>query len=239
MFRKAILPALVFALTFSAGAHAQNVGDKVDAGAAYAHRATVLKKEGSSFFLHYDEANIPDGWQPVYMVRAARGAAPAQIKRFSVGEKVDAGAAYAHRATVLKFEGASYFLHYDEPNMPDGWQPVYMVRAAGTEERNAAAATAGPRPGKYLILGYAGTIPQPNGSFILKPGGSYEVFLPGGRSIGSGTYAFDAATTTVKWKSGPFADPGWDGTQKFEVSREGKTHIIRLKARTIGTNSTD
>lgn len=164
--------------------------------------------------------------------------AAAQTK-FNVGDKVEAGAAYAHPATILKVGGASYFIHYDDNYAPDEWQQVYMIRAAGTQKRADAAATAGPRPGKYLIYGYAGTFGAYNGYFMLKPGGAYDLFLPGGKPAGSGTYAFNPATTTVKWQSGPFADPAWDGTQKFEVSREGKTHIIRLKARTIGTNSTD
>ena len=125
------------------------------------------------------------------------------------------------------------------PAALDTWVSGTSIRARGTQQRYDAAAKLGPRSGKYWILGYPGLTPVFNGYFIIKPGGEYEAFKMGGRSIGSGNYSFDATATTVKWKSGPFSDPGWDGTQKFEVSREGKTHIIRLKRRTIGSNSTD
>jgi hypothetical protein len=105
---------------------------------------------------------------------------------------------------------------------------------------NADAANAsGPRSGKYNVLSYGSPSNPPIrlGYFDLIAGGSYRFFDNGGNLVGEGKYAFDAASKRVTWISGPFKDNGWDGG--FEVSREGKTHIIRLKRSTIGTNSTD
>jgi|GEM_PF-6322673 len=165
----------------------------------------------------------------------------AQAIVWKAGDKVEAGPGGYHPATVLKVSDAkvSFFLHYEDNAHPDGWVEGYWIRARNTQVKADAAAKNGPRLGKYLILGYATTFAAYDGFFMLKPANNYEVFLSGGKSAGSGTYRFDQSTTTVKWLSGPFANKDWDGTQKLEVQREGKTYIIRLKARTIGSNSTD
>lgn len=97
-----------------------------------------------------------------------------------------------------------------------------------------------PRLGKYRILSYGavGKPPLALGTFVLETNSTYKVFLPGDKPAGEGTYAFDAAKKSVVWKTGPYAeDKNWGGA--FEVDREGKTHKIRLKRTTIGTNSTD
>lgn len=110
--------------------------------------------------------------------------------------------------------------------------PLAAARGEGPDDA--------PRLGKYRILSYGavGKPPLVLGSFELKKGNVYEVFLPGGRSTGEGTYAFDAAAKAVVWKTGPYAmEKGWGGA--FEVDREKKTHKIRLKRTTIGTNSLD
>jgi len=102
----------------------------------------------------------------------------------------------------------------------------------------AAEPAAGPRPGKYLIHSY-GAVSKPPlylGYVVLKADGSYEVFLPGDKSSGTGNYVYDAAKQEVVWKSGPY-EKDWGGA--FTVEREGKTHKIRLKRTTIATHSTD
>lgn len=165
----------------------------------------------------------------------------AQVVVWKVGDKVEAGPGGYHPATVLKVSDAkvSFYLHYEDNSHPDDWVEGYWIRARNTQVKANAAAKNGPRLGKYLIYGYATSAGAYNGYFILKAGDNYEVFLPGGKSAGSGTYNFDKSTTTVKWNSGPFASKDWDGTQKLDVERDGKTYIIRLKARTIGSNSID
>ena len=98
----------------------------------------------------------------------------------------------------------------------------------------------GPRLGKYTVMSYGDprNLPLPLGHFELLSGGRYKSYLFGGEPSGEGKYSFDAATGNVKFLSGKFKDDGWGGG--FEISREGKTHTIRLYGRgTIGTNSTD
>lgn len=101
-----------------------------------------------------------------------------------------------------------------------------------------AADAAEPRSGKYLIHSY-GAVSKPPlylGYFTLSEGGVYKVFLPGDKPGGEGTYEYDADKKAVKWKTGPYAK---EFAGEFTVEREGKTHKIRLKRTTIGTNSTD
>lgn len=101
----------------------------------------------------------------------------------------------------------------------------------------SAQPAAGPRDGTYRINSWGATNRPPLflGSFTLS-GGTYEAFLPGGRSTGTGKYSFNAAQQTVVWETGPYAGQ-WGGA--FTVEREGKTHKIRLKSTTIATNNAD
>ncbi|MFO0906592.1 MAG: hypothetical protein U0939_26550 [Pirellulales bacterium] len=97
-----------------------------------------------------------------------------------------------------------------------------------------------PRLGKYRILSYGavGRPPLVLGAFVLEKGDVYKVFLPGDKPAGQGAYTYDAAKKAIVWKTGPYAEEkDWGGA--FEIDREGKTHKIRLKRTTIGTNSTD
>lgn len=115
---------------------------------------------------------------------------------------------------------------------------LILLTASGSI--SVAADEGEPRLGKYRILSYGavGKPPLVLGHFELQKGNVYKVFLPGGKPAGEGTYAFDAATKAVVWKTGPYAmEKGWGGG--FEIDREGKTHKIRLKRTTIGTNSID
>jgi hypothetical protein len=96
----------------------------------------------------------------------------------------------------------------------------------------------GPRLGKYRILSY-GAVSKPPlvlGSFVLSEGGRYQAFLVGDKPVGEGTYSYDAAKRAVTWKTGPYVNE-WGGD--FEIDRDGKTHKIRMKRTTIGTNSVD
>ena len=168
--------------------------------------------------------------------------AKAQIKAWIVGDKVEAGPAGYHPATVLQVSDnkTSFRLHYDDKAYTDSWVEGSLIRPKDTQAKiDADAVKTGPRLGKYIVLGYASSLGAYNGYFILQPADKYEFFIEGGKSIGKGTYNFDKATSTVKWNSGPLAGRDWDGSQRFEVTREGKTHTIRLKLRTIGTNSPD
>jgi hypothetical protein len=167
---------------------------------------------------------------------------------FSVGQKVDAGAGYRHKATVLQAKSPSYFLHYDDGSLPDGWEQGYSIRprtggsesgtasakagANGASGPSASAVQGGPRNGKYTIYAYS-TYGRAmyDGYFVLNSG-LYELFLPGGKSGGNGRCSFDADTGTMHWVSGPFANPDWNGTQRFEV--DGKNQKIRLRRNTVG-----
>jgi hypothetical protein len=169
------------------------------------------------------------------LLLAPHSAAYAQAD-FVVGQKVDAGGGYKHKATVLKAEHPSYFLHYDDGSLPDGWEQGYLMRprtgggTPGTAAANTASST--PRNGKYSIYVYGSSgRALYNGYFVLS-GSSYAVFLPGGKPGGSGQFHFDAATSTIRWGSGPFTNPDWNGTQKFEV--DGINQKIRLRANTVG-----
>ena len=75
------------------------------------------------------------------------------------------------------------------------------------------------------------------GYFDLLPGGVYKASNGGTEYFGSGTYAFDAASSSVRWLSGPYKKVGWSGT--FTRERDNKTHQIRMKQNTVAVNTTD
>jgi hypothetical protein len=102
---------------------------------------------------------------------------------------------------------------------------------------SAADTDGGPRTGKYLIMSYGATNKPPlNLGYFMLEKGKYKAYLPGDKPGGSGDWQYDAPQKQVIWKSGPYAGV-WDG--KFEIDRGGKTHKIRMKRTTIGTNSID
>jgi len=109
-----------------------------------------------------------------------------------------------------------------------------------TPNAAAADASSAPRPGKYNIQSYGavGNPPLFLGHIDLQAGGKYRISRrSSGEYYGEGTHAFDAASSSVTWLSGPCKDDGWSGT--FTIEREGKTHKIRLKRTTIATHSED
>ena len=95
-----------------------------------------------------------------------------------------------------------------------------------------------PRPGKYLLYAYGAASSRLYlGHLILEMGGKYQVFLPGDKPAGDGTYEYDAAKKAIIWKSGPYFNDKLGG--EFTVEREGKMHQIRLMRNMLATNSTD
>lgn len=100
-----------------------------------------------------------------------------------------------------------------------------------------AETTSGPRNGRYIILSY-GNVNRPItlGYFDLS-NGKYIYYDAGKHPLGNGSYLYDAGAKKVFWQNGPLKDYG--PSADFEISREGKTHTIRLKYSTVGSNSTD
>jgi len=103
---------------------------------------------------------------------------------------------------------------------------------------NPAEENQAPRLGKYLISSYGAPAKPPLrlGYFELRAGGSYKFLDLGGKVTGDGKYEYEANSHEVRWISGPFLANKWGG--KFEISRAGKTHSIRLTRSTHGENST-
>ena len=114
---------------------------------------------------------------------------------------------------------------------------VFSVLAWVAAPAAHSADDAGPRSGKYLIMSYGapGAPPIHLGYFVLERG-KYKAYLPGDKSNGGGNWHYDPSQHKVVWDSGPYAGV-WDG--KFEIDRRGKTHKIRMKSTTIGSNSAD
>ena len=114
---------------------------------------------------------------------------------------------------------------------------LFMVSMLGTQPAFADDGSKGPRAGKYLIMSYgaAGRPPLQLGYFVLDHN-SYKAYLPGDKLSGSGKWQFDPAKKEVIWKSGAYAGV-WEGG--FKSERGGKTHNIRMKRGTFGTNSID
>jgi hypothetical protein len=91
-----------------------------------------------------------------------------------------------------------------------------------------------------LIYSYgaAGATPLFLGHFELMSGGRYRASRrSSGGYYGSGKYSYNPKTKSISWLSGPYLRDKWAG--KFSVTREGKTHRIEMRPRTIATNSTD
>ncbi len=117
----------------------------------------------------------------------------------------------------------------------DGWLTGVTVvlppprTIAGVDVRGAA-------PGTIETEGLDPRAMSPRADGIVLAGGSYKAYLPGDKLTGEGKYTYHADTKSVSWDTGPYVGV-WGGT--FQIDREGKTHKIRMKSTTIGTNSTD
>ena len=107
---------------------------------------------------------------------------------------------------------------------------VFLLPCAAT-----AAEPTEPSMGRYNIRSYGASNRPPIflGHFVLEAGGKYTVHLPGGRMVGEGTYAFDAANKEVKWLTGKYKDEAWEG--RFLVASDAKPPVIWLKSTTRAT----
>lgn len=212
--------------------------------------AEVIEIKDNQYKIHYDNYSSNwDEWVGTDRMQATtnqratnsnNGSTATTDGKFSVGDKVEAWSAGKwYPASIVSIGSGNYkgyyYVHFSEySDASNQWLNASSVRKV-TATANTANIT--PRDGKYKILAYG----NPNnpiymGYFTLKSG-SYSYYDAANRLIGSGTYSYNNASKTVKWNSGPFKTNQWDGP--FEVSREGKTHTIRLHGVTIGTNSTD
>jgi hypothetical protein len=189
------------------------------------HPATVLSASGASCRVHYDDHAFADGWTYNFNILAKpRGDKSPCVSGAHV--LVDPG---GHSATVLSASGGSCRVHYDDNAYPDGWTYNFNVKPAASAVAPLPNLTT-PQFGRYDITVGSGLY---DGYLVLNSATSYELFLPGGKSGGSGTYSFDAASGKVHWNSGPLTDTAWDGTQQFEVS--GGFQKIRVGQRSVAT----
>jgi hypothetical protein len=165
---------------------------------------------------------------------------------WKVGDKVEAWNSAWYPAEVLEVgdgdHAGQFRVHYDKfSSASDQWILAKNIRArvaAKSEAGKAAETAAGPRLGKYHVYSYGAAGSRLYlGDIELAAGGKYQAIQPGGKPLGEGRYRYDATKSTVTWLSGPYQDSEWGGG--FEVSREGKTHTIRLRRNTIATNSVD
>jgi hypothetical protein len=158
--------------------------------------------------------------------------------KFNIGQKVEAWNVTWYPATVVEI-GTGTYAGYVKVKY-DGYSSEQYIKEANIripKTHTTQNSSAGPRNGRYTILSY-GNIYNPItiGYFDLSSG-SYIYYNAAKKPIGKGTYLYDANSKQVKWQTGPLKDYG--PTAGFEIDREGKTHKLRLKYSTIGTNSVD
>lgn len=118
-----------------------------------------------------------------------------------------------------------------------GESPAAKQTARASAALDQAEATTAPRLGKYLVMSYGASNPLHLGYVELKAGGNYRYLNMGGAATGQGRYEYDGGTTSVRWISGPVFENRWGG--QFDITREGKTHTLRLTRSTMCTNSVD
>jgi len=190
------------------------------------HPATVLSASGASCRVHYEDRAYPDGWTYNFNILAKpRGdKSPCVVGTHVL---VDPG---GHPATVLSASGGSCNVHYEDNAYADGWTYNFNIKPSASSPSSSQPAPTTPQLGRYDITVGAGAA---DGYLVLHSATSYELFLPGGKSGGSGAYAFDTASGKVRWMSGPLTDSTWDGTQQFETSDGFQK--IRIGKRTVAT----
>lgn len=155
------------------------------------------------------------GWQKGTVVEVGQGDKAGQVKILTDGYAAPSWVGVAAMKFVRKIPGAAPAVPKFDANQP-------------------------PRLGKYNILSFG-----PGGKYLflghleLLAGGRYRVSRTAdGNYFGEGSYTFDVAGKKIQWLSGPYKDQAdWGGG--FEITREGKTHSIRLRSGTLATNSTD
>ncbi len=149
----------------------------------------------------------------------------------SVGERVLAEPG-DHAGIVTGMTGASCRVHFDDASRADDWVQVYSIKAAASVARDARTVASGPRIGRYNITVGAGFY---DGYLMLTSPTGYELFLPEGKSAGTGQFAYNSSEGRIGWVSGPMTNPQWDGTQKIEAS--GNLLKVRIGKRAVATNS--
>ncbi len=112
---------------------------------------------------------------------------------------------------------------------------VVLLSSLCTPATVSAAET--PRMGKYLIVSNGPTHTLNLGYLELVDATNYRYLAMGGKLLGEGTYQYNAASSELRWLSGPILENKWTGN--FTVEREGKTHVIRLSRVVFAANSTD
>lgn len=218
--------------------------------------AEIIEVKGDQYKIHYDNYGSNwDEWVKTDRLQAKSNGSTASNKentkgtksnstqgdgKFSVGDKVEAWSAGKwYGASVVSIGSGNYtgyyYVHFSGySDASNQWLNSSSVRKVSS---TANTLNVSPREGKYKILSYGNPAnPIYSGYFTLKSG-SYAYYNAGNQLLGKGSYTFDNASKTIRWNSGPFKTNDWSG--RFEISREGKTHTIRLKGVTIGTNSTD
>ncbi|MHB1177322.1 MAG: MBT domain-containing protein [Daejeonella sp.] len=161
------------------------------------------------------------------------------VEKYKIGQKVEAWNVGWYKATILEIgsgEHAGYIkVHYDDYSS-DQYLKESSIRTRKSAPLNDNAS--GPRNGRYTIQSYGGNISNPLilGYFDLN-NGKYSYYNAGLNLIGTGTYLYDAGSKKVLWQSGDLKK--YSASAGFEITREGKTHNIRLKYGTSASNSTD
>lgn len=164
-----------------------------------------------------------------------------QNNLYQVGQKVEAYNVGWYKATVLEIgsgDKAGYIkVHYDDySSASDQYLKESSIRMLKNKPLDNYSA--GPRNGNYIIQSYGGNIYNPLilGYFDLN-NGKYKYYDVVKKLIGTGTYSYDPNNKQLTWQSGDLKK--YNPTAAFEISREGKTHGIRLLRGTLGSNSTD
>lgn len=159
-------------------------------------------------------------------------------EKYEIGQKVEAWNVGWYKATILEI-GSGEHAGYIKVNYTDYSSNQYLKESSIRVLKDASAdnKASGPRNGRYIIQSY-GNINNPLilGYFDLN-NGKYNYYDAGKNLIGTGTYLYDAGSKKVLWQSGDLKK--YNAAADFEISREGKTHNIRLKYGTNASNSTD
>lgn len=160
---------------------------------------------------------------------------------YKTGQKVEAWNIAWYKATVLEVgtgDKAGYIkVHYDDFSSASD---QYLKEASIRSPKNVAPnkEVSGPRFGRYTIQSYGGNGSNPIilGYFDLR-NGEYQYYNAGIKLIGTGKYQYDAVNKKILWLSGGLRE--YSNTAAFEISREGKTHNIKLLYGTNASNSID
>lgn len=213
--------------------------------------AEIIDIKNEQYKIHYDNYGSNwDEWVKTDRIQS-KGTTNASVstekkeknstgEKYSVNDKVEAWSAGAwYPASIASVGSANYkgyyYVHFTGFNdASNQWLNASSVRSVQSKTNIAAVF---PRNGKYKMLSYGNPAnPVYLGYFILDAN-KYSYYNAANKLLGSGTYTYNRTSKSVTWDSGPFKTNEWGGA--FEISREGKTHTIRLKGVTIGANSTD